>query len=93
MNTQFPDRMNVKSGSSPGAESDDSNVFRGRAFLTLHNIKFHFFTFIQGFETFALNGAVVAEDIFFTVVTRDESEALFCVKPLNCSCRCHCSYS
>ncbi|MDB4678557.1 hypothetical protein OAE84_00520, partial [bacterium] len=35
-----PARVEHHSGSSPGAESDDSNVFRGRAFLALHNIKF-----------------------------------------------------
>jgi hypothetical protein len=57
---------------------------------TLDYLKFHFLVFGQGAKAFALDGAVMHEDIG-TAIPADEAEALGIVKPLHGTC-CHVLY-
>ena len=49
---------------------------------SLHNVELHGLTFLQTLESTAVDRRVVHEDIF-TVLTRDEAEALRIIEPLH----------
>jgi hypothetical protein len=55
---------------------------RLRAFLSLHDFKFDVVAFLQAFVPFAIDRAVVDEDIR-TIIAPDESEALRIIEPFH----------
>ena len=52
--------------------------------VTVGDVEFYSLTFIQRFETVALDSGEVYEYVF-TVLNLDKAIAFFCVEPLNCS--------
>jgi len=52
------------------------------AFLTLRDFKFHSRTFLQRFESGALDFAVVGKQVLAAIIRRDEPIALFTVKAM-----------
>jgi hypothetical protein len=59
-----------------------------RTFLALNDVKLHFLTFGQGFETITLNSGIVHKHIF-SVFTGNKPKSFIIVKPLNFTSNCH----
>jgi len=58
------------------------HIVRLWAFLSLHNFKFDFVAFLETLVAFAIDSAVVDEDIR-TIIAPDESETLRIIEPFH----------
>jgi hypothetical protein len=63
-----------------------NDVGRAQALLAALGSERHFLTFRQGFETVALNGGVMDEDIRAAVSRADKSKTFTIVKPFDDTC-------
>lgn len=68
--------------------TDDLDVGRLQAFLTLGDLKAHFLAILQRFEAFSLDLGEVREQVIAAIFRRDEAVAFGVVKPFD-SASCH----
>lgn len=57
-----------------------------RAFRARLNIESDFLTFVQGLETFGLDGRKMYEDVITAIILCEKAKTLGLVEPLDCSC-------
>jgi hypothetical protein len=62
------------------------NVVGAWTFGALANFKRDFLTFSQSFETTALDGAEMDENVIAAGILGNEAETFRFIKPLNCTC-------
>jgi hypothetical protein len=67
--------------------SDSANVLRFLALLTGHYVELDALTFVEALIAIALDVGEMYEHVI-TLLTRDETESLFCIEKLHCSL-CH----